>query len=143
MRLTSQPSVFKRAQANGMWPKTWGLPKAMIGRRLSQEEGDGAVTNIPLRALATSARPLKGRVLSLLASAAIAAPRVAAYPCFGMLCLSDSAGQVFRLRPWGGQCDSSVKEGGSEYESNIVPYPAIRKAIDSDVQKEASKQGKL
>src|SRR5262245_58534964 len=78
----------------------------------------------------------------LFANAAIADSRVAAYPCVGMLCLPDSAGQVFRLRPWCGQRDSSVKEGGSKYESNIVPDPAIREAIDSDVQKEASKQGK-
>jgi hypothetical protein len=78
----------------------------------------------------------------LLANAAIAASRVSAYPCVGMLCLPDSAGQVFRPRPWCGQRDSSVKEGGSKYESNIVPGPAIREAIDSDVQKEASKQGK-
>src|SRR5262245_1322454 len=78
----------------------------------------------------------------LLANAAIADSRVAAYPCVGMLCLLDSVGQVFRPRPWRGQRDSSVKEGGSKYESNIVPDPAIREAIDSDVQKEASKQGK-
>src|SRR5690348_4026744 len=83
--------------------------------------------------------PLHSR-RQLFANAAIAASR--AYPCVGMLCLPDSAGQVFRPRPWCGQHDSSVKEGGSKYESNIVPDPAIREAIDSDVQKEASKQGK-
>jgi hypothetical protein len=45
MRLTSQPSVFKRAQADGMWPKTRGLPEEMIGRRLSQGEAKRLLAN--------------------------------------------------------------------------------------------------
>src|SRR5262249_16760832 len=61
----------------------------------------------------------------------------------GVPLLIDISGRRFRPRSSRGQSgEAAVEDGGSDDESNIVPAPAVREAVDADVEEQASNQGK-